>query len=200
MGARIWDHPGECPGGCEGVCGSLHQNADRGAGVGGAQSGRALFTPKKFYASMNYVTDDGGRSHSNRPKQRNDCVVRAIAIASARPYDEVYDEMASAGRKSGRGTSKDVWQVWLSERADRVSFPAVAGQERMKPGTFCQLYPVGRWVIQMAGHVAAVVDGVVHDAEKPRETACVYAAWQVGYCLAPERGQEPRLCGRGRTR
>lgn len=145
---------------------------------------------------MNFVADDGGRSASKRPKQRNDCVVRAIAIASERPYDEVYDELAAAGRQCGRGTAKNVWQVLLSDRGERIAFPAVAGQARMKPAEFCRRFPSGRWVIQMAGHVAAVVDGVVHDDFQPRETACVYAAW----CVAPHQESDLGQARRGKSR
>lgn len=127
---------------------------------------------------MIYRLHDAGRSASKRPKQRRDCVVRAISLALGMAYDDTYEALAEASRTSGRSTAKDVWQPWLTARATRHSFPAVAGQKRMSLAEFCSTHPRGRWVAQCAGHVVAVVDGIPHDDSEPRSTACVYAAWE----------------------
>jgi hypothetical protein len=124
-----------------------------------------------------FVRDDGGRATSKRPKQRRDCVVRAIAIAAERPYDDVYEKLADAGRKCGRSTAKSVWQTWLDQLARKTSFPAEKGSLRMNLERFCQTHDRGRYVVQCAHHVLAVVDGVARDDDVPRWDACVYAAW-----------------------
>ena len=72
-----------------------------------------------------YMKNDGGRASSKRPKQKNDCVVRAIAVAFNLPYDDVYETMADLGRKCGRGTDKDAWQSWINMKATKHSFPAM---------------------------------------------------------------------------
>jgi hypothetical protein len=43
---------------------------------------------------MNYVYDDGGRAQAGYKGQAGDCTVRAIAIATELPYQEVYDELS----------------------------------------------------------------------------------------------------------
>lgn len=127
---------------------------------------------------MRFTKNDAGRSASRRSKQRNDCVIRAIAIVFEQDYDEVYDLFAKLGRKSGRGVAKRVWQKRLNAIADRTPYPAVAGQPRMSLADFAATDGrEGRWVVQCAGHLVAVIDGVVHDDGRPRSTACVYAVW-----------------------
>jgi hypothetical protein len=128
---------------------------------------------------MNFQHNDGGRSTSKRPKQKQDCVVRAIAIAFKMPYDAIYDELAALGRKSGNGTKKELWKGWLEGRVNKRSFPAVAGCKRMNPVAFCNQFPTGTFIIQMAGHLSVVIDGTVHDDFRIDETKCIYASWQV---------------------
>jgi hypothetical protein len=48
-----------------------------------------------------FVFDDGGRAASGFRGQADDCVVRAVAIASALPYAEVYQAIAKRrGRRA----------------------------------------------------------------------------------------------------
>src|SRR5882757_6395218 len=53
--------------------------------------------------SYNLIVTDSGRSQSRRPKQTNDCTVRAYALAFGIPYDSAYDQLAGAGRKCAKG-------------------------------------------------------------------------------------------------
>lgn len=132
----------------------------------------------KAVSDIKFVESDGGRSKSKRPSQKMDCVVRAFAIVFDRDYDDVYDEIASAGRKSHRGTPKDIWKNWLNGKGERISFPAIVGQQRMTTGEFCRRFSKGKFVVQCAKHVFAVVDGVAYDTSKPRIDSCVYAVWK----------------------
>jgi hypothetical protein len=130
---------------------------------------------------IEYIYNDGGRSLSKRPKQKRDCVIRAISIVAYESYDKIYDELAFLGRKSGSGTKKEIWKELLNSKSfnfTKISFPAITGQARMNLANFCELYPQGRYVIQMAGHLTAVIDGIIMDDFKPIETKCVYCAWK----------------------
>ncbi len=54
---------------------------------------------------MKWVYDDGGRAAAGYKGKAGDCVCRAIAIATERPYQEVYDlinEFAKSERKGKR--------------------------------------------------------------------------------------------------
>ena len=128
---------------------------------------------------MKFKEYDAGRSTSFRPKQGRDCVVRVYAIMMDIPYDSAYETFAGLGRKSGCSTPKRMWQNLLCDHAVvELRFPAVSGQKRMNLISFCNEYRLGTFLVQMAGHVTAVIDGVVHDVFEPRHNGCVYAAWR----------------------
>jgi len=128
--------------------------------------------------SVYFINTDAGRAESKRPKQQNDCTVRAVALAFKLPYDEAYELMAKAGRKSWQGIH---FRSWADQHPHlkRKSFPAVKGQSRMNPAKFCSEFKIGHWIAQTAKHVFAVIDGVVLDTSSPRPNRCIYAAWEV---------------------
>ena len=43
---------------------------------------------------------------------------------------------------------------------------------------FCRKYPKGKYLLRMAGHVTACVDGVIYDTWDC-SGKCVYVAWEV---------------------
>ncbi len=57
---------------------------------------------------MRYRFDDGGRTAAGFQGQTGDCVTRAIAIATGKPYREVYDELniLAASERIGRRKKK----------------------------------------------------------------------------------------------
>lgn len=125
-----------------------------------------------------YFHDDGGRSQSKRKRQTNDCTVRAIAIAMGRDYDEVYDALAARGRRSGRKFKVDVYLEEIGLK--KTTFPAQAGQRRYHVDDFIRDHQNGTYIVKVAKHVFAVIDGVMHDTSMARSSKTVYAAWQIG--------------------
>lgn len=140
-------------------------------------SGKGL-NGQLFNLSYPFNKTDGGRSLSKRPKQRNDCTVRAVALARNLEYDTAYDILASAGRKC---SSPFVFNKFISkmEWAEKISFPAVKGLKRMNVVTFLELYPSEVYICSVAKHVFAVVDGVVQDYTEVNPSKCVYTAWRI---------------------
>jgi hypothetical protein len=86
--------------------------------------------------------------------------------------------LARAGRKSSRRFNLGRWLEQHSW-ARKVSFPAVKGERRMNPLTFCTQFQSGRYICRTAGHVFAVIDGVVSDMEPERADRCIYVAWMI---------------------
>lgn len=129
-----------------------------------------------------FKNDDAGRSKSSRPLQKQDCVIRSFALAFNIPYDQSYDSFKAAGRRSHAGTHKNIWKAQLAKHpcVVKTSFPAVKGKPRMNLPAFCNQFRCGRYIVQMAGHLTAVINGVVHDTFAPDETRCIYAVWKVG--------------------
>jgi len=129
-----------------------------------------------------YCHSDAGRSSSKRPKQRNDCTVRAYAIAAGLDYDTAYDELKDAGRGASRRFD---WRSFATNKFEWIPFQAVKGLKRTCVATAHDRTGDGAWILRTAKHVVAMVDGVVYDdtddAEEIEwlENRCVYGAWRV---------------------
>ena len=145
---------------------------------------------------MPWQYDDGGRYRAGYRGETGDCVVRAVAIATAREYQVVYDEIdaavaaerRTAGRSSGRssartGLYKSTLHRYMRDVLRWTWTPT------MGIGTGCRVHlrqgelPTrGPLIVDLSQHVAAVIDGVVYDASDPVRggNRCVYGYWQPG--------------------
>jgi hypothetical protein len=131
--------------------------------------------------------DDGGRAEAGYVGTTGDCVTRAIAIATKLPYSDVYDELASRMARLGKprsarnGIPRKVYEPMLFE----LGWLWVA---TMQIGSGCTTHlradelPDGRIIARVSKHMAAVVDGVVHDIYDPSRdgTRCVYGYFEEG--------------------
>lgn len=125
---------------------------------------------------------DAGRASSRRPRQTNDCTVIALAHATGVDYDRCYDALKSAGRGSGRRFDLKSWPGSTSFEGWRLvwcALPAVKGLNRVNPPTFALKHHEGRFILRVAKHVLACVDGIVLDTVRPDPHRCVYGAWEV---------------------
>lgn len=132
--------------------------------------------------SYRFQKHDGGRSVSRRPKQQNDCTVRALAVATGMPYDDAYDILKEAGRQSSRKFKMPEWmskQPLAALRFEKMTFPSVKGQPRMNPVRFCSQFPYGTFIVRTAKHVFVIRDGVAIDTEQEPAERCIYSAWRV---------------------
>jgi hypothetical protein len=146
---------------------------------------------------MAFVEGDGGRAAAGfKGDQAGDCVTRAIAIATGRPYREVYDALAETALSNRRlmaklelrygaqarrhasprnGVLRDVYQPYL----ESIGWEWVPV---MGIGTGCTMHlradevPPGRIIASLSKHMCAVIDGVIHDQYDPSRdgTRCVY--------------------------
>src|SRR4030095_4711476 len=132
---------------------------------------------------MPYVIDDGGRRAAGFQGPTGDCVVRSIAIAMERPYQEVYDAL-SAGcrtqRVTKRGTAKssardgvNTTREWFKDYMREAGWEGVP---TMQIGTGCRVHlvkgelPMGRLIVSVSKHYTAVIDGVVRDMHDPQRS------------------------------
>jgi hypothetical protein len=131
---------------------------------------------KKKEPAFRFRKTDAGRSQSSRPRSRNDCVQRSVALVCGVSFDEAYEIMAHL----------DCWESfysWIISLAPVHSLGVLFKchpfpQPRYDLARFCKEHPFGRWIIHVHEHVFAVVDGVVLDERRPRARQCVYAAWK----------------------
>jgi len=142
---------------------------------------------------MKHVKNDGGRAVAGYKGSAGDCVTRAVAIASGRPYDEVYKTLAEGNaaqsvtkryRKRAKSARNGVCvkRTWFKEYMRLLGFRWVAC---MQIGSGCKVHlrseelPSGRLVVAVSKHYTAVIDGVLHDTyDCSRDgTRCVYGYW-----------------------
>jgi hypothetical protein len=145
---------------------------------------------------MEFVFNDGGRKDAGFKGFTGDCVTRSIAIVTGKPYKEVYDalNLLSENKKLGwhkvktkygtsyekvsasrTGVVKKVYNEYLTSLGYRW-IPI------MKIGSGCTVHlkaselPMGKIIVSLSGHLAAVIDGVLHDTHdcSRNETRCVY--------------------------
>lgn len=131
---------------------------------------------------MKWEFNDGGRSAAGyQAKDVGDCVTRAIAIAAEIPYKSVYDLICSNGSYARNGVRKETTRRVLGLLGWKWT-------ATMKIGSGCTVHvregeiPGGRVILQLSGHVCAVVDGVINDTFDPSRngTRCVYGYWRKG--------------------
>lgn len=111
----------------------------------------------------------------------NDCVKRAIAGAENRDYMEVQRELNLLKKETYCdyfNDRKNIAAYMQKHGYTKLSFPAVKGEPRMNGERFCQAYPKGRYILNMAGHLTCCVDGVIYDTWDCSQK-CVYNAWKV---------------------
>jgi hypothetical protein len=139
-----------------------------------------------------WVKDDGGRRRSGIPnadRQVGDCVARAIAIATQKPYREVHDALvvrqvhhAAADnspygkhirRKGGvrhfdadHGCADEVYGSHLESLGWRYTSTPSRGPDKVH--LRADELPPGRLVARIGGHLVAVIDGVIHDTYDSR--------------------------------
>lgn len=137
---------------------------------------------------VNY--SDGGRPATRRKKHK-DCVTRAIAVATGKPYGDVYQELmelAATERPRGRRKRSHPGQGVHMRTVHRymATQPGWTWIATMGIGTGCRVHlraeelPPGRLIVRVSKHLVAVIDGVVHDTFDPTRygTRCVYGYWK----------------------
>jgi hypothetical protein len=133
------------------------------------------------------VFNDGGRAAAGYSGSTGDCTTRAIAIATGRSYQSVYDDMnawGAAERRTKRRQTKGSARTGLYGTTIRKYMASIGWTwvPTMLIGSGCQVHlrgdelPAGPLVVGVSKHMVAVLDGVIHDTYDPSRdgTRCVY--------------------------
>lgn len=140
---------------------------------------------------MYFKYNDGGRKLAGYKGDANDCVVRSIAIATGKPYKEVYDEInelakteRTGKRKKGKSNSRTgVYKNTIKRYMTSLGWKWVP---TMFIGSGCKVHlkkdelPMGRIICNLSKHHVAMIDGVINDTHDCSRdgTRCVYGYWQ----------------------
>ena len=140
---------------------------------------------------MKFVYNDGGREAAGFKGAVGDCVCRAIAIATERPYKEVYDLINEYGKKERMGKhqrSRSSARNGVYIKTERKIMQDLGWEwvPTMLVGQGCKVHltdgelPKGRLVVSVSRHATCVIDGVIHDTyDCSREgNRCVYGYYR----------------------
>ena len=141
--------------------------------------------------NKHWTYNDGGRREAGYRGEAGDCATRSIAIATGKPYREVYDAINALGkgervgkRKRGKSSARaGVYRRTMDKYMQSIGWQWVP---TMQVGSGCRVHlrpdelPGGPLVVRLSRHYTAVVDGVIHDTHDPSRggTRCVYGYYQ----------------------
>jgi len=132
---------------------------------------------------MAWTYDDGGRAAAGFKGIAGDCVCRAVAIATGKPYREVYSNLnfigkferikGNARRSSARnGVHKPTTRRFLEVLGWHWHPTMAIGKGTTV--TLCEDdLPAGRIIVSVSRHLVAVIDHVVHDTGDPQRATLV---------------------------
>lgn len=138
-----------------------------------------------------HIYNDGGRATAGYKGSTGDCAVRAIAIVTELPYQEVYDainDLAQCEHKGRRkrGISNARTGVYRQTVSKYLLGLGYQWTPTMQIGSGCKVHlcreelPAGRLIVCVSRHYTAVIDGVIHDTYNPARggTRCVYGYYK----------------------
>lgn len=134
-----------------------------------------------------YLYDDGGRKEAGFKGETDDCVTRAIAIATGKSYKEVYDALNELSKKERTGKNKKnksnsrtgVFRITYQRYLESLGWEWIP---TMKVGQGCKVHlradelPNEPIIARVSKHMVAVINGVIHDISDPSRGGerCVY--------------------------
>lgn len=116
----------------------------------------------------------------DRRSKKGDCVIRAFSIAADITWLEAFDVLVENARKTYNvpNGQQNYEQVFASLGYTSSSIKAEKGKKRMTLEGFCKSHPKGRYIVSVANHLTAVVDGVCYDTWNPANK-CVYKVFEL---------------------
>lgn len=115
-----------------------------------------------------FIQTDGGREAAGYKGFVNDCVVRAISIVTESSYKVIYREMnqylsiLGYNRTARQGIPIDVIHRYMKNIGWKY-VPATRNGNHSNMHLNATEMPSGRIIADMAGHVSAMIDGVIYD-------------------------------------
>ena len=136
---------------------------------------------------IEFQFNDGGRKEAGFKGTTGDCVTRAIAIATGKPYKEVYDAINELGKReyiTKKKKSKSNSRTGVYKQTIRRYMEGLGWKwtPTMFIGSGCKVHlrkdelPSGVLLLSLSRHSATVINGVLHDTYdcSRNGTRCVY--------------------------
>lgn len=115
-------------------------------------------------------------NRSGTNEHNNDCVTRAISLATNLPYPEIRDKLYL--------TSKLLECEKLCVSCYKFLIEDVFKCKRVNcdglyAGDFADLHPYGTYLLRMNGHIVCCIDGYIYDIFDSRYYELLTDAWEV---------------------
>ena len=136
---------------------------------------------------MKFEFNDGGRQKAGFKGHTGDCVTRAIAIVTGKPYKEVYDtintmsinERITKRKKKKSNARTGVFLKTYQKYLESLGYEWIP---TMQIGQGCKIHlrsdelPSGHLIIRVTKHITTMIDGVINDTYdcSRQGTRCVY--------------------------
>jgi len=139
-------------------------------------------------AKHNLVDIKDVRARAGFPHEQNDCTVLALSVAFGVSYSRAHELVkAGTGRKDRHGPSGYLFQKFMEvqgfkEHINPVHCKCGNLRNTMVRQTFKQwikLHPCGTYIVDVEGHVFAVVAGVVHDVGPVGSRKRIHGHWRI---------------------
>lgn len=107
------------------------------------------------------------RYFNPNPKKNKagDCVIRAICKATNRDWDSVFTDLIKlAFEMKYMPNDSEVWHEYLKRNGFvRHSLKVKKGQKRIRVNEFAERHKKGTYILKVANHIVACVDGYYYD-------------------------------------
>ena len=117
------------------------------------------------------------QQYNPNPKglQVGDCVIRALAKATGKTWEQVYIALCVEGLgMCDMPSANRVWGHWLQEQGFKRNFLPDACPSCYTVAQFTADHPSGLFILCMDGHVACVEDGSIFDTWDSSERVPLY--------------------------
>lgn len=103
-------------------------------------------------------------------KIADDCAIRAIMKLTGKTWVEIYDELCDIGRNKKRMPNEwKVIEIWLRNHG-YVKYTygkIIKGDIKWKVSEFAENNQEGKYILNLAHHVVACIDGYYYDSWDP---------------------------------
>lgn len=130
------------------------------------------------------------KEYNAHPRQikTSDCVVRAISTALQQDYNKTRNELRALGKQLGSSyRTKKVYNAYLNKHgAILLRTMSKYDKTRCTGAWFANARPKGTYILRMAKHITACINGQIYDTWDCSEKM-VYCAWWI-----PVNSPEPK--------
>lgn len=121
---------------------------------------------------------DGYISYNANPKRSRvgDCVIRAVAKATGKSWDEVYKDLSAEGyAMADMPNANNVWGAYLRKLGFRREVIPDTCPDCYTVADFAREHPTGTYILATGGHAIAVDSGKYYDTwDSGDETPAFY--------------------------